>query len=76
MTARLESSPLLHNNEYTIAASIFVAAGITVSVFPGVIAGAAIAWVVWRVSRPPIVVAWLLAFLGAATAATLRSRCV
>jgi hypothetical protein len=73
MTTRMESSPLLHNNEYTIAASIFVAAGITASVFPGVIAGAAIAWVVWRVSRPPIVVAWLLAFLGAATAATLRS---
>ena len=57
MTTRMESSPLLHNNEYTIAASIFVAAGITASVFPGVIGGAAVAWVVWRVSRPPIVVA-------------------
>lgn len=73
MVTRPSQSPLLHNNEYSIAATIFVAAGIIATVWPGVIVGGALAWVVWRVSRPPIVVAWLLGLLGAATAATLRS---
>ena len=73
MVTRPAASPLQHNNERSIAVTIYVAAGITASVFPGVIPGAVLAWLVWRVSRPPIVATWLLGLLGAATAATLRS---
>jgi hypothetical protein len=71
--ATASSSPLLHNNEYSIAMSIFVSAGIAMLVFPGIALGVAAAWLVWQVSRPSIVISWSLGMLGAATAAMLRA---
>ena len=77
MTARpAPTSALFHNNEYTIATTVFVMVGVGVTIFPGALLGAGLAILVWRVSRPSIVATWLLGVLGAATAAMFWSALV
>lgn len=62
-------SALTQNWNHNTATTLLAVAAIGVFVLPGALAGAVLAWAVWRVTRPPILVMWLLGALGAATAA-------
>jgi hypothetical protein len=54
------------------AAALFTVCAVLVATFPGALVGAAIAWALWRITRPDIVTRWLVAGLAAATAAVLQ----
>jgi hypothetical protein len=73
MTSRPPSLyPALNNNaEAGIASTIYVAIAITMAVMPGSMLGAAVTFLMWRATRPSILISWLLGALGALTAATV-----
>ncbi|MGO9584463.1 MAG: type IV secretory system conjugative DNA transfer family protein [Acidimicrobiales bacterium] len=65
--------PALTNNaEQRIASTIYLAVGIAGLVMPGAIIGAGAAYLLWRATRPSILISWVLGALGAVTAMTLR----
>ncbi|MHB8593968.1 MAG: type IV secretion system DNA-binding domain-containing protein [Acidimicrobiales bacterium] len=73
MAAPSPPSPLTQNWNHNTATTLLAVAAIGVLLVPGALVGALLAWVVWRVTRPPILVTWLLGALGAATAAAQAS---
>jgi Cdc6-like AAA superfamily ATPase len=63
----------VHNADHANALALLIIAAATVAAFPAAIVGALLAWAGWRVTRPDTVSRWLLAGVGMATVATLRS---
>lgn len=73
MAAPSPLSPLTQNWNHNTATTLLAIAAIGVLLVPGALVGALLAWAVWWVTRPPILVTWLLGALGAATAAAQAS---
>src|ERR1039458_954367 len=63
----------LQNSDHSTAVALFLVTLLFGALLPGAIAGAAIAALVWRAARPAIVMEWLVAALGAATAWQLHA---
>lgn len=64
---------LVHNADHSNAIGVLSLAAGAVLAFPGALIGALLVHLMWRVTRPDIVTRWLLAAVGAATVAALRS---
>lgn len=63
----------VHNVDHANAAALLMVAAAIAAAFPGALLGAVLAWAVWRVTRPDAMTQWLLAGLGVATVAILRT---
>jgi hypothetical protein len=62
----------LNNAQQSKAMAAITVCALLVVTFPGALIGAAIAFVLWRVTRPDIATRWLIAGLSAATAAAFQ----
>ena len=60
-----------NNLDHATAATLLLGASALALACPGSVAGAAAAFATWRLTRSPIVTRWLIAALGAVTAAVL-----
>jgi hypothetical protein len=58
----------LHNADHSSATGLLLATAVFGAVLPGATLGAVLAALVWRATRPSMVMSWLVAALGAATA--------
>jgi hypothetical protein len=73
MPTRTALPPALgHNTRDSKAYALFTVGAVLVVTFPGTLLGAAIAFAVWRITRPDVVTRWLIASLSAAAAAALQ----
>jgi hypothetical protein len=66
----------VHNSDHGNALAVLCVAVGTVLALPGALIGALFALLMWRATKPDIVTRWLLAALGAATAAALHTAVV
>src|SRR5205823_2099457 len=60
------------NSDHSRAMATTTVCTIVLFMFPGALLGGAIAYLLWRLTRPDIVTRWLVAGLSAATAAALQ----
>ena len=63
----------IHNADHANALTLFACAATLAAIMPATLVGAAVAWAMWRVTRPDIVTKWVIAGLGAATVAGLHA---
>ena len=66
----------VHNVDHANAVAFLLAAALLGMTCPGAALGAVGARAAWQVTRPPILMRWLIAGLGAATAAAMQSQLV